>query len=173
MDRISARQSQRNKRNCFKKLMNFFHQRARRNSDQAEWEHRSASRASGRERVNLQTPDSLYRRKLLICRAWAPPKIRDLFENLSTEQPDPKIFSLNEESLVLTSFYPTTDLFGGEIKPKRFHGMLWSSFWSENILVLCCLSEHHRIYIPGLKQKPMILPGSEINGKGVGYIIPV
>lgn len=93
----------------------------------------------------LQTPDRLYRGKLQICQGWAPPKIRDLLKYLSTEQPDPKIFSLNQESLVLTSFYPTTDLFWGEIKPKRFHGMLWSSFWSENILVLCCLSEHHRV----------------------------
>ena len=60
----------------------------------------------------------LYGEKVQICQGWAPLKIRDLLETLSTEQPNALIFSPNQESLVLTSFYPTKPYFGEKLSPR-------------------------------------------------------
>ena len=39
------------------------------------------------------------------------------------------------------------------------------------MVLLCCLSEHHNVHIPGPKQKQMILLGDGINGRGVMFYL--
>ena len=140
-----------------------FHQKPRRKDDQAEWASWSvwACRTSQKEKqLTLQTPDRLYTQKLQIRQSGLLQKLGTCLKIYSQSKWDLRFSPQTREaccSLPLTT----------QKNPKRFHRMLWSSFWGENTLVLCYLSEHHSVHIPGPKQKLMILLGNEINGKGV------
>lgn len=104
-------------------MNDFFHQKARRDGNEAEWKSWSlwTCRASPKdEEVTLQTPERLCRKRLQTCRGEARPETRGLFERLCTGQGDLETFLLQPGQpgfLFLHSHHT---------KPKRFRGMLCS-----------------------------------------------